>query len=321
MVSRDAVHAAYKWILGRTPESEAAIEHHMNAYDEGSLRRSMLACDEFSALFRQIDHESWFRTERETALPAPAPVAWQAEGEVRDALFRRVSAAWESFGERFAHWSVLTFDAFMPERLEENRAAFFESAEIDLDLMRSALSRFPELDPAELDCLEVGCGVGRATRGLAGLFRHVIGVDVSAPHLAIAGSELAEAGISTVTLSQIRSVEDYSALPEADVFYSRIVLQHNPPPVQAEMLGRVFGRLRPGGIAVFQVVTHIEGYSYDPTEDATAEGAMEMHALPQPAVFECMRLAGVEPVEVQQNTATTADPRMRSHTFVGRKAG
>lgn len=319
MISRETVGAAYQWLLGRPPEDEDAIAYHMRHPDAAALRGEILRSAEFSALYQQLDHEAGLFSGRGAPLPEPAHVEWRAEPDERARLLARVAGAWAEMGADRAHWSVLTFDAFAPERLEENRAAFEATAEIDAAFVRAALKRFPGADPAGMDCVELGCGVGRATRALAGVFRHITGLDVSAPHLEIAARDLAAAGAGNVTLRRTGSVEEYAEIPEAAFFYSRLVLQHNPPPVQAEILRRILGRLTPGGIALFQVVTHIEGYRYSVAEDLEGKGGMEMHVLPQRAVFAILAECGFMPVEVQDDGGAGTDPRMRSHLFLAHK--
>jgi len=101
--------------------------------------------------------------------------------------------------------------------------------------------------------VEIGCGVGRVTRGLAARARSVVAIDVSSEMLARA-RELNPA-LSNVTWllgdgRTLAGVEDASA----DGVFSHVVFQHLPDPALtlgyvAEM-GRV---LRPGGWAAFQV--------------------------------------------------------------------
>jgi hypothetical protein len=89
-----------------------------------------------------------------------------------------------------------------------------------------------------------------------------------------------------------------------DLWFSRIVLQHNPPPVIAWLLRTAFDHLAPGGVAIFQVPTHCVGYRFDLRSYLAREGdpAMEMHVLPQPAVFALAAEAGLRVLEVREDT-------------------
>ena len=44
--------------------------------------------------------------------------------------------------------------------------------------------------------------------------------------------------------------------------FSRLVFQHSPLPVTRHLLQQILSRLRLGGIAMFQLLTGIEGYSF-----------------------------------------------------------
>ena len=94
---------------------------------------------------------------------------------------------------------------------------------------------------------------------------------------------------------------DLSALHGASLFYSVIVLQHNPPPIIAEILAAAFAGLNEGGIAFFQVPTRgRDGYSFRTKDyiENDGDGWMEMHAIDQDAVFRLAARHGVRPVEV-----------------------
>lgn len=349
MLSPDDVETAFRLILGRPPESEAVIEGHRRVGDLARLRRVLLESPEFARAFAAIDAEraaAEAAGEPETERPArlkgtmdarkaapqvyddqgillePNPVETALDPALRDRLWARVAESWAALGRSAPHWSVLTHERFRPEALDENREEFALSGRVEGMLVDAALARFPDLEPAGLHCLEIGCGVGRATRALAARFATVEGVDISAEHLAVAEAEFAAEGIANVTLTRVATVGDYAALAPADVFYSRIVLQHNPPPIQVAILEAAFAGLNPGGVALFQLVTHAKGYAYDPAADlARAPGEMEMHALPQPRVFALMATHGLAPVEVQEDFAGGLDSPYRSHLFLARKAG
>jgi ubiquinone/menaquinone biosynthesis C-methylase UbiE len=101
--------------------------------------------------------------------------------------------------------------------------------------------------------LEIGCGLGRLTRGLAARAGQVVALDVSAEMLAQARRHNGE--LQNVTWLQgdgatLSGVDDESV----DACISHVVFQHIPDP--AVTLGYVaeMGRvLRPGGWAAFQV--------------------------------------------------------------------
>jgi hypothetical protein len=106
------------------------------------------------------------------------------------------------------------------------------------------------------------------------------------------------------------------------VWYSRLVLQHNPPPVIAHLLRLAFAGLAPGGLAVFQVPTYRVGYAFDTAAYLAAEGEpkMEMHVLPQRAVFALAREAGLEVLELLDDSHALANPALgASGIFVFRR--
>lgn len=101
--------------------------------------------------------------------------------------------------------------------------------------------------------VEIGCGVGRLTRGLAARAGEVVAVDVSAEMLARARAHNAELGNVTWLLgdgSTLAGVDDASA----DACISHVVFQHIPDPAVTLRYVAEMGRvLRPGGWAAFQV--------------------------------------------------------------------
>jgi SAM-dependent methyltransferase len=103
--------------------------------------------------------------------------------------------------------------------------------------------------------VDIGCGVGRLTRVLAGRARRVIGVDVSAEMLARA-AEL-NPGLANVEWRHgdgrgLTGIGDGTV----DACVSHVVFQHLPDPALTLGYVREMGRvLRPGGWAAFQVST------------------------------------------------------------------
>ncbi len=349
MLSEETVAATFRAILGREPETAAVLAHHRAIGSEATLRRALLRSPEFAAQYARLEAEALLGRLADAALseeavngtpahaderpgtvplllargilPPPNPVETEA-GPHGPALWARIAETWGALGESAPHWSVITHEAFRPDRIEENRPDFEASAEVEGVLVDAALERVPGADPATMRCLEIGCGVGRATRALARRFARVTGADISPAHLEVARRELDALGHRNVTLAHVTGVEDYGPLAEGQGFvFSRLVLQHNPPPVQAEILRRVFAGLAPGGVVLVQCVTYARHYRYAAGSDAAARpGGMEMHVLPQPAVFALMAEAGIAPLEVQEDFAAGRDGPFRSHLFLGHKS-
>ncbi len=90
-----------------------------------------------------------------------------------------------------------------------------------------------------------------------------------------------------------------------DLWFSHIVLQHNPPPVIASILRRMFSMLAPRGITIFQVPTYSPGYRFNVEEYLAKprQKNIEVHCLPQEIVFKLASDAGCTPLEVREDLA------------------
>jgi hypothetical protein len=74
-----------------------------------------------------------------------------------------------------------------------------------------------------------------------------------------------------------------------DLWFSRLVLQHNPPPVTLAILDRMFAGLVQQGVAVIHVPTYYSGYSFNVSDylaDRLPPAHMRMHATPQKPILE-----------------------------------
>jgi SAM-dependent methyltransferase len=314
---RQHVIQAYRMFLGRPPESEAAIAAHLaEAPTIRDLRSRFMGSAEFRA---QFDPTGW----RPLPLDLP-PERIEATATEADlaALLARTGRAWAAMGEAEPHWSVVSDDRFRPERMAENANAFAATGEASCRLLLGLLARHGAA-PADLPrCLEFGCGVGRVTIPLARAFARVTGCDISPAHLALARRAGEEAGLPNLSWWQ---AGPEAPMPDGpwDLWFSMLVLQHNPPPVSRHILARAFAGLAPGGLAVFQVVTHIRGYAFRAADHLAAPEtlSMEMHALPQAEVFALAAAAGLQVLEVRDDShASTRQPgRYGSHCFVLRR--
>lgn len=110
------------------------------------------------------------------------------------------------------------------------------------------------MDPKSMRVLEIGCGAGRVTRALAGLFGEVHGVDVSGEMVARAAEALKDRPNAKVYQN---NGTDLSVIPDDKPFdfaFSTIVFQHIPSREVIENYVREVHRLlRPGALFKFQV--------------------------------------------------------------------
>jgi ubiquinone/menaquinone biosynthesis C-methylase UbiE len=108
-------------------------------------------------------------------------------------------------------------------------------------------------DVVGLDVLEVGCGAAQCARWLAAQGAHVVGLDLSAEQLALAGSGAVRTGIEVPLLQA-----DATRLPFADGSFDAACSAYGAVPFVAEpaaVMREVARVLRPGGRWVFSV-TH-----------------------------------------------------------------
>jgi SAM-dependent methyltransferase len=233
----------------------------------------------------------------------PLAIEISTSSEVLALMLRKTAAYWSRIGTEAPHWSVLTAERFFPENIVANREAFFETSKLDEELIVASLAR-AGFQPSDFrSCLEFGCGVGRLTFRLASLFQSVSGVDISLPHLQIAKEYCSRLGLRNVNFTQV-SVENLVPATGFDFWFSRIVLQHNPPPVIMEILRRVFRLLPIGGVAMFQVPVYFKGYQFNAKRylDSSAEENMEMHCMPQKAILDEADLCGMRLLDVREDT-------------------
>lgn len=127
-------------------------------------------------------------------------------------------------------------------------------------------------DPRELRFLEIGCGIGRMTKHLAGIFGEVHSTDVSGEMIRQARERLEH--LPNVHLHETNGV-DLAALPSDyfDVAFSAYVFQHVPSKeVIASNIREAYRVVKPGGIV--RVHTNgVEAQSYAEAKKNTWAGA------------------------------------------------
>ena len=311
-MSEDLVRSAYRVLLGREPENDAAVRHFVTTCPNAkSILRAFVESAEFKTRFKS------FSSVVSEGFSAPRlPIETVVSPEVLQRLFDRIGAQWKEFGENEPYWSVLTWDGYLRANFDANRESFKESGREHAAMVDYLPSRNGIRATGGV-CLELGCGVGRVTRFLAERFEHVIALDISPGNLKLAREYLAESGFTNVTFRLISDPGEIAHLEEFDFFYSFIVLQHNPPPLQKFILQNIFRSLRSGGRAVFQIPTFLENYGFSAESYLqSAAPRMEMHALPMHVVFAIFEEFGVSCKEVVMDGAASV---YGSYTFVAQK--
>ena len=132
---------------------------------------------------------------------------------------------------------------------------FFQSGErtVAEEIRTDMINICQGKEPREMKVLEIGCGAGRVTRALSGLFGQVYGVDVSGEMVARARLALADRPNAQVFQNNGRDLSVLGDI-QVDFAFSTIVFQHIPSREIIENYVREVQRLlRPGGLFKFQV--------------------------------------------------------------------
>jgi len=141
------------------------------------------------------------------------------------------------------------------ERQDWTDEDFFRSGErtVAEEILTDMINICQGRDPKQMRVLEIGCGAGRVTRALAGLFEEVSGVDISAEMVRQASLALADRPNARVFQN---NGKDLTVLGDVvfDFAFSSIVFQHIPSRDIIESYVREVHRLlRPGALFKFQV--------------------------------------------------------------------
>jgi len=289
--SADLARTLLRTVLGRKPESKALTQTV-----EQITHDFLIANHTYDALNIEVD--------------VPPAILKQ--------MFKRIKSEWSELGETEPYWSVITSDEFRSKNIKQHLGSFLKSGQTNVEWMRNIARRNGVALGGNQTCLELGCGVGRVTLPLSEMFDHVTGFDVSPGNLAECDALIKAKGANNITTHLMTAIEDIHNAPDFDVLFSIIVMQHNPPPVQKYLLKVLLSKIRPGGVAYFQLPTYLPGYAFNATEYlASSEHGMEMHALPMKQVLKLLRDNSFEVLEVIQDQFTGMQG---SHSFFATKS-
>jgi SAM-dependent methyltransferase len=160
----------------------------------------------------------------------------------------REAAAWDELGRRDPHWAILSEPGRQGSWDDDE---FFATGRAEID---ATLKELGDLLTVRTAALDFGCGLGRLSQALAVHFDSVTGVDVAASM--VEGARARNAFPDRV--SYVINVAATLPFDDAtfDFGYSILVLQHIPPKVAAGYISELVRVLRPGGVVVFQELSH-----------------------------------------------------------------
>jgi len=322
LITPEDVTAAYRLFFGRDPENQYVVNDLcQTVHTPSQLREEFLKSPEFRKIMSaQLDRQD--STRQRHPLDAPfIPVESRVTDEVLYALLKRIDGEWTNLGMTEPYWSVLTQPQYYADKFKDNSDQFFFSGDGLCYLFLSALRRNGINPNLIQSCLEIGAGVGRVTLHLAKKLQKVIAADISRPHLDILQGYLLEQKIANVDVLHTATLAAYGSLPKVDAVYSVITLQHNPPPISAWMLRKMFDCLNPSGVAYFQIGTYKNGYLYEVSRYQNTEpsSTFEMHFLPQKDIFRIISEAGCTCLEVREDGMVGNEEVMLSNTFLVQK--
>jgi SAM-dependent methyltransferase len=289
-LTETSVRLAYKLILGRAVEDTAMVRHALGYKTVRRLRDAFLNSREFGYILN-------LRPRLVNSGAPPLDIAWQGDDARVKKMLAEVAASW---------------DAAPPPKAD----GATQAADLAACLRRNGL---PSPDAA--DAFEFGCGQGRITQHLAPMVRTLTATDAAPGQLAVAREMAAREKLANLTLHPADDLR-FGMTGNFDLWYSYHALHFSPPPLAARVLARALSLLRPGGVAVFQLVTYASGYAYAVTDAVPpphADPYDDRHVLPQSAVFALAAEADCAPLEVFDDGSVAPSVLWRSSFFVLQK--
>ena len=235
-------------------------------------------------------------------------------------MLAKIGRSWTEMGAVRPHHSVMTAPQYRPDNIEKSLEDFWRSGAAELETIDFHLRQLGFGELHQKICVEYGCGLGRVTMPLATRFATVHAYDISSTHLAAARERANALGQTNVRFHE-RGNGLLSPLEPCDFFYSRLVFQHNPPPVIRELIRLALKALRPGGLAIFGVPVYLADYRFRIEEylQQPHRPFIEMHCLPQREVFSIVAVARCSLVEVREERNITRTMECLANLFVVRR--
>ena len=230
------VSLLYRVVLSREPDQQG-LSAHVSALKSGKpaeqIARQFLHSPEFAPTSSRsvaLDHAP------------PMQVDLDLTAEQDRALWAHVARAWSNLGSSEPYWSVLTGQRWKASEMTqaEARDQFYATGRQSVARLDKWLARNQVSLPANGTCAEYGCGVGRCTIWLAKRVSRVVAFDISEPHLKLAQAHAEFEGLNNIEFVHVKSKDDLLRMSGINLFFSIIVLQHNPPPLSLSILKQAF---------------------------------------------------------------------------------
>jgi SAM-dependent methyltransferase len=158
---------------------------------------------------------------------------------------------WDQLGKDDPLWVVLTDPSKKGGRWDPKD--FFATGEQEIDEHVIGYLNSQGFAVARGAALDFGCGVGRLSQGLARHFEEVHGVDISPSMIEHARRFNRYGNKVQYHVNSTQHLADFKD-NSIDLIYSNITLQHIEPQHAKRFIGDFIRVLRPGGIALFQVI-------------------------------------------------------------------
>ncbi|WP_213979269.1 class I SAM-dependent methyltransferase [Sphingomonas sp. dw_22] len=285
------VARAYRLFLGRELESASMAGFHIgNSPDLWDLVETVSTCAEASRQ-RVAEAAAAMRT-----FQGQLSLELDASPAQLEALRHATMDAWKAKGlGRYDEWLRQGVDHFAKRSGRWNLEKTLERGKIEATDLLGTLSRLGWAGPVDATITVVGAQAFRMREAAP----HLVGVELVESDLALA--ERAQAPGSG-TSPRALSITDYDGdPPETDIFYSVSALQYAPPPLLLDMLRCFLARVRPGGVAAFQVPCYLHDYQFGIDAYLSGEGrdtAGELHCVPQSRILALLSQEGFQLLEV-----------------------
>ena len=167
--------------------------------------------------------------------------------------WHRIGWHWNELGRRNPIGAIITRD----NNPNAGWAAeeFFETGRADAARFLAGLDGLGRM-VGRREALDFGCGVGRITRALADRFETVVGVDVARSMIARARALNRDRPRCQFVVNRAGHLRSFAS-DRFDVVYSRLVLQHMPPPMVGQYVPELIRVLAPRGVLMFQLPSEI----------------------------------------------------------------